>query len=294
MDQALFSQAESELSCSSARPLKSLPPLRDVVARWGIGARKSLGQHFLFDLNVTRRIVRGAGDLNGVGVIEIGPGPGGLTRALLESSAREVIAIERDVRCVQALADLVEVGQRRLRLLEADALAVNVCELLPSPRAIVANLPYNIATPLLIQWLRRSLDFKVMVLMFQKEVAQRLCAQPGKKEYGRLSILTQWRADIEPLFTVAASAFTPPPKVESMVVKITPKVSPFEVSWPILEAVTAAAFGQRRKMLRSSLKPLCDNPLKCLEIVGIDPTRRAESLSVDEFLLLARAVSEQI
>ena len=222
------------------------PPLREIIAQHGLSARKGLGQHFLLDLNLTRRIARAAGDLTGVTVIEVGPGPGGLTRALLETSAHRVVAVERDERCVTALAELVEAAAGRLQVVAGDALAVDLSTLADVPRAVVANLPYNIATPLLLGWLRQFDRFQSLTLMFQKEVAERLTAAPGTKSYGRLSVITQWRAEARTLFTLPARAFTPPPKVDSAVVRLTPRPQPEAASWPILERVTAAAFGQRR------------------------------------------------
>ncbi len=267
----------------------SLPPLGDVIRRFGLGARKSLGQHFLLDLNLCRRIARAAGNLGDVTVIEIGPGPGGLTRALLDSGARKVLAVEKDSRCVEALRELSAAYPGRLEVIEADALGTDVQALTSPPRRVVANLPYNIATPLLLGWLRRITDFDGLTLMFQKEVAGRLVAQPGGKAYGRLSVITQWRAEVRHEFNVSKQAFTPPPKVASSVVSVIPRPVPLApADWQALETVTAAAFGQRRKMLRSSLKPLGLD----LGALGIEPTARAEDLSVEEFCALARAVHE--
>ncbi|WP_431859625.1 16S rRNA (adenine(1518)-N(6)/adenine(1519)-N(6))-dimethyltransferase RsmA [Azospirillum sp.] len=267
----------------------SLPPLRDVIARFGLGARKALGQNFLLDLNLTGRIARSAGLTEGMSVVEVGPGPGGLTRALLASPAREVVAIERDSRFVEALQDVVQAAEGRLRIVEADALEVDPAALTEAPRAIVANLPYNVATPLLIGWLKRIEDYVSLTLMFQKEVADRLVAQPGSKAYGRLSVITQWRAETRVLFNLPPRAFTPPPKVDSTVVHLTPRAAPEPADWADLEAVTAAAFGQRRKMLRQSLKPL-GNAEALLAEVGIAPTARAEEVPVAGFAALARAV----
>ena len=277
---------------SPGRP-PDLPPLGDVIRRFGLGARKSLGQHFLLDLNLCRRIARTAGDWAGdwgdVTVIEIGPGPGGLTRALLESGARKVLAVEKDSRCVAALRELSAAYPGRLEVIEADALGTDVQALTSPPRRIVANLPYNIATPLLLGWLRRITDFDGLTLMFQKEVAGRLVAQPGGKAYGRLSVITQWLAEVRHEFNVSKQAFTPRPKVASSVVSVIPRPAPLvPADWQALEAVTAAAFGQRRKMLRSSLKPLGLD----LGTLGIEPTVRAEDLSVEEFCAIARAVHE--
>jgi 16S rRNA (adenine1518-N6/adenine1519-N6)-dimethyltransferase len=266
----------------------ALPPLREVIARFDLGARKALGQNFLLDLNLTGRIARSAGDLTGVTVIEVGPGPGGLTRALLNSNAAAVVAIERDSRCIVALADLVEASEGRLRLIEGDALEVDPEAIAPAPRAIVANLPYNVATPLLIGWLKRIEQFRSLTLMFQREVADRLSAKPGTKTYGRLSVIAQWRAEVRPLFNLPARAFTPPPKIESTVVQFIPLLSPEPAEFAAMEAVTAAAFGQRRKMLRASLKSL-GNAESLIEEAGLVPTERAEEVPVAGFAALARA-----
>jgi 16S rRNA (adenine1518-N6/adenine1519-N6)-dimethyltransferase len=265
-----------------------LPPLRDVIARFDLGARKALGQNFLLDLNLTGRIARSAGDLSGVTVIEIGPGPGGLTRALLNSDAAAVVAVERDSRCIVALTDLVEASEGRLRLIEGDALEVDPEAIAPAPRAIVANLPYNVATPLLIGWLKRIEQFRSLTLMFQREVADRLSAKPGTKAYGRLSVIAQWRADVRPLFNLPARAFTPPPKIESTVVQFIPRPAPEPAEFSAMEAVTAAAFGQRRKMLRASLKSL-GNAEALIDEAGLIPTQRAEEVPVAGFAALARA-----
>ena len=265
-----------------------LPPLREVIARFDLGARKALGQNFLLDLNLTGRIARSAGDLSGVTVIEIGPGPGGLTRALLNSDAAAVVAVERDSRCIVALSDLVEASDGRLRLIEGDALEVDPEAIAPAPRAIVANLPYNVATPLLIGWLKRIEQFRSLTLMFQREVADRLSAKPGTKAYGRLSVIAQWRADVRPLFNLPARAFTPPPKIESTVVQFIPRLSPEPAEFSAMEAVTAAAFGQRRKMLRASLKSL-GNAEALIDEAGLIPTQRAEEVPVAGFAALARA-----
>ena len=274
-----------------------LPPLGDVIRRFDLGARKSLGQHFLLDLNLCRRIARAAGDWAGdwgdVTVIEIGPGPGGLTRALLETGARKVLAVEKDSRCVAALRELSAAYPGRLEVIEADALGTDVQALTSPPRRVVANLPYNIATPLLLGWLRRITDFDGLTLMFQKEVAGRLVAQPGSKAYGRLSVITQWLAEVRHEFNVSKQVFTPPPKVASSVVSVIPRPAPLApADWQALETVTAAAFGQRRKMLRSSLKPLGLGLGLDLGALGIEPTVRAEDLSVEEFCAIARAVHE--
>jgi 16S rRNA (adenine1518-N6/adenine1519-N6)-dimethyltransferase len=265
-----------------------LPPLREVIAKFDLGARKALGQNFLLDLNLTGRIARSAGDLSGVTVIEIGPGPGGLTRALLNSDAAAVVAVERDSRCIVALADLVEASEGRLRLIEGDALEVDPEAIAPAPRAIVANLPYNVATPLLIGWLKRIEQFRSLTLMFQREVADRLSAKPGTKAYGRLSVIAQWRAEVRPMFNLPARAFTPPPKIESTVVQLIPRAVPEPAEFSDMEAVTAAAFGQRRKMLRASLKSL-GNAEALIEEAGLIPTQRAEEVPVVGFAALARA-----
>ena len=262
--------------------------MREVIARHGLAARKALGQNFLLDLNLTARIAGAAGDLARTHVIEVGPGPGGLTRALLSAGARQVTAIERDPRCLEALQPLVAASAGRLALVEADALTVDPATITDAPRAIVANLPYNIATPLLIRWLQDMQRFSVLVLMFQKEVADRLLAAPGSKSYGRLSVMTQWRADIGHVMTLPARAFTPPPKVASSVVRLTPRANPEAATWAAMEAVTKAAFGQRRKMLRSSLRTL--GPAEALlASAGLDPTDRAEAIDVAGFAALARA-----
>jgi 16S rRNA (adenine1518-N6/adenine1519-N6)-dimethyltransferase len=271
----------------------ALPPLREVIAAYGISARKALGQHFLLDLNLTRRIARAAGDLSHATVIEVGPGPGGLTRGLLLEGAREVIAIERDERCRGALEDLAAAFPGRLRIVIADAMETDVCALArqaPPPVKLVANLPYNVATALLVGWLSDIRAFASLTVMVQKEVAARLAARPRTKDYGRLSVLCQWLCDVRPLFDVPPRAFTPPPKVTSTVVQLVPRGLPLAPARrDALESVTQAAFGQRRKMLRSSLKALGADPVLLAGEAGIDPTRRAEELSVEEFCALARA-----
>ena len=270
--------------------IDALPPLREVIARFALGARKSLGQHFLLDLNLTRRIARSAGNLSQGTVIEVGPGPGGLTRALLAEGAARVIAIERDRRCIEALGDLVAASHGRLTLLEEDATAVDAAALGAPPRHIVANLPYNISTVLLIRWLRRAEAFAGMTLMFQKEVADRIVATPGSKSYGRLSVMANWRCDVEVLFNLPARAFTPPPKVASSVVQLRPLPEPrHPAPWGAMETVVAAAFGQRRKMLRGALRTLKVDSNRLLAETGIDPQARAETLSVAAFAALARA-----
>jgi 16S rRNA (adenine1518-N6/adenine1519-N6)-dimethyltransferase len=264
--------------------------LKDVIAAHGLAARKSLGQHFLFDLNLTGRIARAAGDLTRGTTIEIGPGPGGLTRALLEAGARHVVAIERDDRAIAIQQEIADAYPGRLEILAADAMTVDAAMLGEAPRRIVANLPYNISTALLIAWLHNAQAFESMTLMFQKEVVDRLAAQPRSADYGRLSIITQWLCDVRPLFNIAREAFTPPPKVMSTVVALIPRVQPLAPArLETLERVTAAAFGQRRKMLRSSLKSLGD-AAALLDSAGITPTARAEELSVADFCALARAL----
>src|SRR3954464_5207168 len=271
----------------------SLPPLRDIIARHGIAARKSLGQNFILDLNLTRRIARAAGRLDHASVIEIGPGPGGLTRALLAEGARLVVAIERDPRCLAALGELEARYPGRLRLVEGDALALDPVALSQAPRKIVANLPYNIATALLLRWLDRIGKYESLTLMFQREVAERLVAAPRTPAYGRLSVLVQWLTEPKILFDLPPRAFVPPPRVISSVVMLTPRALPLApAAKPTLERVTAAAFGQRRKMLRSSLKPLGVPAEDLLAAAGIPPTARAEELSVAEFCALARVLDD--
>jgi|APTNR8051073442_1049403.scaffolds.fasta_scaffold00141_25 16S rRNA (adenine1518-N6/adenine1519-N6)-dimethyltransferase len=270
---------------SEAAMTAALPPLRDVIRRHGLDARRSLGQHFLLDQNLTDRVVRAAGPLAGVGVVEVGPGPGGLTRSLLAAAPAKVVAIEKDARCAAAIRELAEVFPDRLEVVEADALALDVRALAPAPRKVIANLPYNIATPLLIGWLRNARDFAGFTLMLQQEVAQRLAAGPGSAAYGRLTVLVQWLCAVEYQFAVDRRAFVPPPRVTSAVVNLTPRPEPLaHAEWRALETVTQAAFGQRRKMLRSSLRALGIDAAA----VGIQPTRRAEELSVAEFCALAR------
>jgi 16S rRNA (adenine1518-N6/adenine1519-N6)-dimethyltransferase len=266
------------------------PPLRDLIAAHGLGADKRLGQHFLLDLNLTAKVARGAGPLTGVSVIEVGPGPGGLTRALLATDAARIIAIERDPRCVAALAPLVESSGGRLSVIAGDALATDYTAIAPAPRAIVANLPYNIASPLLIGWLQTIHDFAHLTLMFQREVALRLVAAPHSKDYGRLSVMTQWLTTPRLLFDIPARAFTPPPKVTSSVVSLVPRPrGADEPDFKAMERVVAAAFGQRRKMLRASLRTLVQDPETLLEAAGLDPTARAEQCDVADFKRLALA-----
>ena len=272
----------------------NLPPLREVIARHGLSAKRSLGQNFILDLNVTRRIARAAGRLDDATVIEVGPGPGGLTRALLETGAKRVVAIERDRRAIAALAELAEAYPGRLEVIEADALDLDPAALSEAPRQIVANLPYNIATALLLRWLDRIREYRGLTLMFQREVAERLVAAPRNPSYGRLSVLVQWLAEPKILFDLPPRAFVPPPKVTSSVVTVVPRSVPLApADKAALERITGAAFGQRRKMLRASLRTLGVTPEPLLQAASIPPTARAEELSVLEFCALARALQER-
>jgi len=273
--------------------IDDLPPLRDVIRRHGLAAKKSLGQNFLLDLNLTGRIARAAGPLDGVTVIEIGPGPGGLTRALLAAGARKVIAVERDERALAALEEISRHYPDRLTIVSGDALEFDPKPLLDgSATRIVANLPYNVATVLLVSWLTAEPWppwYDRLVLMFQREVAERIAAAPGSKQYGRLSVLAGWRTQPKILFDIHPSAFVPPPKVTSSLVEFIPRAHPLPCDRALLERLTAAAFGQRRKMLRQSLKTLGTNPLPLLAQAGIEPTARAEDIPVEGFVALARA-----
>ena len=268
-----------------------LPVLREVIATHGLSAQKALGQNFLFDLNLTRRIARAALPLKGFTIVEIGPGPGGLTRALLAEGAERVIAIERDRRALPALADIAAHYPGKLEVIDGDALAIDFVALIKGPAKIVANLPYNVATPLLIGWLSQEKWppwFSSLTLMFQKEVAARIVAASGSDAYGRLSIISQWRCETKKLFDVNRSAFTPPPKITSSIVQLVPRGScepPCALSK--LERITAAGFGQRRKMLRQSLKAVFERPEDVLLRLGLDPTARAEELRVSDFARLA-------
>jgi 16S rRNA (adenine1518-N6/adenine1519-N6)-dimethyltransferase len=269
----------------------ALPPLRDVIRRFNLVARKSLGQNFLFDLNLTRRIARAAAPLDGFIIVEVGAGPGGLTRALLSEGASDVMAIERDIRAIAALHEVASAYPGKLRVIPGDALTTDWTALIHGPAKVVANLPYNIATPLLVDWLTDGSWppwFSSLTLMFQKEVAQRIVAKPGTRAYGRISVLCQHLCEVRLLFDVNRSAFTPPPKVTSCIVQLIPRMTPAPAC-PIaaLERVTAAAFGQRRKMLRSSLKSLMENPEALLAAAGIDPQLRAEQLPAASFAKLA-------
>jgi 16S rRNA (adenine1518-N6/adenine1519-N6)-dimethyltransferase len=276
--------------------IDQLPPLRDVIRRHGLSAKKSLGQNFLLDLNLTGRIARAAGPLEDVTVVEVGPGPGGLTRALLANGAKRVIAIERDERCIEMLKEIAEAAPGRLTIVAGDALTVDLRPHLDGGTArIVANLPYNIATALLINWITADTWpswFDRLTLMFQREVAERIVAAPGSKTYGRLSVLAQWRTDAKILFDVNPSAFVPPPKVTSSVVQLVPKAAPLACDRRTLERVTGAAFGQRRKMLRQSLKSLGADPLALLAKANIEPTQRAEEIPVAGFVALANALGD--
>jgi 16S rRNA (adenine1518-N6/adenine1519-N6)-dimethyltransferase len=270
---------------------RALPPLREVIRHHGLDARRSLGQHFLLDQHLTDRIARAAGPLAGFSVIEIGPGPGGLTRSLLAAGAERVLAVEKDPRCASAMRELADLYPDRLQLVEADALAIDLRDLVAPPRKIVANLPYNVATPLLLGWLRDAGAFAGgFTIMIQKEVARRLSAAPGHADYGRLSVIAQWLCVVEYEFGVDRQAFVPPPRVTSAVVTLKPRAQPLaRADWRALETVTRFAFGQRRKMLRNALRPLGIDAAG----VGIDPRRRAEALSIEEFCALARCHAKQ-
>ena len=266
-----------------------LPDLRETVAKHGLAARKSLGQHFLFDPGVCARIAGIAAPLEGRVVLEVGPGPGGLTRALLDSPAKHVVAVELDRRAIAAQEELAQAYPGRLTVVEGDAMKVDTLALLPeAPRRVVANLPYNVGTPLLIGWLKQAALFESLTLMFQQEVAERICAAPDTEAYGRLSVLSQWRCSCRMAMRLPPGAFSPPPKVWSAVVHLVPHAEdPGPELLAAMERLTAAAFGQRRKMLRSSLKSLGESEA-LLAAGGIEPTRRAETLSVAEFDRLAR------
>jgi 16S rRNA (adenine1518-N6/adenine1519-N6)-dimethyltransferase len=274
--------------------LDGLPPLRDVIQRHGLDAKKALGQNFLLDLNLTQKIARSAGPLDGVTVFEVGPGPGGLTRAILSLGAKKVIAVERDSRCLPALAEIGEHYPGQLEVIEGDALKTDFSALAPEgPVKIIANLPYNVGTQLLINWLLPENGqwppfWESLTLMFQKEVGLRIVADQDDDHYGRLGVLAGWRTDAHMVFDVPPQAFTPPPKVTSTVVHLTPRTNPLPCEVGKLERVTQAAFGQRRKMLRQSLKPVGGEAL--LLKAGIDPARRAETLSVEEFVRLANSL----
>ncbi len=276
--------------------IDDLPPLREVIRRHSLSARKSLGQNFLLDLNLTARIARAAGPLEDTTVVEIGPGPGGLTRALLALGARRVIAIEHDERAIPALQDISDRYPGRLEIVCADAQGFDPRPLLAGAKArIVANLPYNIATALLVGWL--SIEpwppwYEMMVLMFQREVAERIVARENEEAYGRLAVLANWRAETKVLFDISPSAFVPPPKVTSSVVRLVPRQTPERCERKMLEEVTAAAFGQRRKMLRQSLKSLHADPARLAAAARVDATRRAETVPVAGFVAMARELAD--
>ena len=275
-----------------AARVAALAPLRETIAKHGLDARRRFGQHFLLDLNLTRRIARAAAPLDQGTIIEIGPGPGGLTRALLLEGAGRVVAVEVDPRALAALAELETAVDGRLKVIEADALTIDPAVLGIAPRRIVANLPYNISTPLLVRWLQGADAIADMVLMFQKEVVDRLVAVPRTKDYGRLSILAQHVCEVRRLFDVPPSAFVPPPKVTSSVARLTPRPADQRLAdLAPLEKITAAAFGQRRKMLRGSLAGAFADPVAVLEGLGLSPTARAEELSVADFVRLAGTLS---
>lgn len=270
--------------------IAALPPLREIITTYGLAAKKALGQHFLLDLNLTGRIARAAGDITSGTVIEVGPGPGGLTRALLIAGARRVIAIERDARCIEALQPLRDAAGGRLEIIKADARTLDFDCLGDAPRRLVSNLPYNVGTHLLVGWLTGTNSITGMTLMFQREVADRIVARAGDPAYGRLSVLANWRCRTERIFNVPARAFTPPPRVDSAVVSLTPYANlPHPADREALEKVTAAAFGQRRKMLRAALKGLVGDPAGLLDSAGIAATARAETIDIAGFAALARA-----
>ncbi|MBM3583482.1 MAG: 16S rRNA (adenine(1518)-N(6)/adenine(1519)-N(6))-dimethyltransferase RsmA [Alphaproteobacteria bacterium] len=269
----------------------ALPPLREVIARHGIAARKALGQNFLLDTNLLARIARACA-VEGRAVVEIGAGPGGLTRALLAAGATRVVAVERDQRCVAALGELAAALPGRLEVVDADTTTIDAVGLVPAPATIVGNLPFNVATPLIVGWLGRPDSIASMTLMVQREVADRLTATPGAKDYGRLAVLAGWRWRVARLFDVAARAFVPPPKVTASVLRFEPMPQPVaEADARLLGRVAQAAFGQRRKMLRSSLRALSVPVEPLLAAAGIDPTRRAETLTTAEFCAIARALA---
>lgn len=276
-----------------ADAIAALPPLRETIDAYGLMARRSLGQNFLLDLNLTGRIARAAGDIEGHDVVEIGPGPGGLTRALLSRNPRRLVAIERDDRCIAALSELHDIAGERFQIIAADALDIHVRDIARPPLKIVANLPYNIATALVIRWLMDPASFISATILVQKEVAERMAAKPGGKTYGRLSVLVQWLCEVQTHFDISPRAFTPAPKVTSSLITLVPRRIPLAPARMIdIETVTAAAFGQRRKMLRSSLRTLWPDAEARLEQLGITPTRRAEELRIEDFCALARMLEE--
>jgi 16S rRNA (adenine1518-N6/adenine1519-N6)-dimethyltransferase len=272
--------------------VSDLPPLREVIARHGLGAKRALGQHFLLDLNLTRRIARAAGPLAVGTTVEIGPGPGGLTRSLLDEGAAHIVAIELDTRCVTALRELQAIFSTRLDIIEGNALEIDIPALAKGGvLRIVANLPYNVASPLLVKFLREAQAYESLTLMFQKEVAERLVAEPKTAAYGRLGVLASWICDVRRLFDVGPRAFTPPPRVTSAVVRLVPRAHlPTPDEFAAFERVTAAAFGQRRKMLRSALATLDANPESLLDEARVAPTARAEELPVESFVALTRVL----
>jgi 16S rRNA (adenine1518-N6/adenine1519-N6)-dimethyltransferase len=270
--------------------LPNLPPLKEVVARHGIAPSRALGQHFLFDTNITDKIVAAAGDVQTGAIYEVGPGPGGLTRSLLNAGARKLVVVENDQRCFAALEELSKAFPGRMRILQADATIVNEAQYAPVGTKIVANLPYNISTPLLLKWLKDAKRYASMTLMFQKEVALRLVAAPSTGDYGRLSVMTQWLCEAKRLFDVEPGSFVPAPKVTSSVVQLTPRAEPLAPARrEHLEKVVAAAFGQRRKMLRVALKTLNTNADQMLAAAGVNPQARGEELTVEQFCALALA-----
>lgn len=276
--------------------IDTLPPLREVIATHGLSARKSLGQNFLLDLNLTAKIARQAGDLAGCDVLEIGPGPGGLTRGLLAEGARRVLAVEKDARCIPALEQIAAAYPGRLEVVHGDALELDPLSRLKPPIRIAANLPYNVGTELLVRWLTPK-DWppfwQSLTLMFQREVADRIVAAPGSKAYGRLAILSQWRAEARIVMSLPPEAFTPPPKISSAVVHLTALPEPrYPADAAVLSRVVAAAFNQRRKMLRAALKGVTPDVIGCLERAGIDPTERAEQVDLERFCALARQVAQ--
>ncbi len=274
--------------------IDGLPPLREVIAAHGLRAERALGQNFILDLNLTAKIVRVAGDLSGCDVLEVGPGPGGLTRGLLAEGARRVVAIEKDRRCLPALAEIAAAYPGRLEVIEGDALAIDWAAHVTSPLRVVANLPYNVGTELLVRWLTPGTWpplWASLTLMFQREVAERIVAQPGSKAYGRLAVLSQWRCDVRIAMTLPPEAFTPPPKVRSAVVHLEALPEPrFDADAGTLERIVAAAFNQRRKMLRAALKGVAPDIEDRLISAGIKPTQRAEEISLEQFCALARAL----
>ena len=278
--------------------IDDLPPLREVIARHGLSARKALGQNFLLDLNLTAKIARQVGDLSDCDVLEIGPGPGGLTRGLLSEGARRVLAIEKDPRCIPALTEIADVYPARLQVVEGDALEINPLGYLAPPIRVAANLPYNIGTELLVRWLTPAEwppFWESLTLMFQREVAERIVAQPGSKAYGRLAILAQWRSEARIVMQLPPGAFTPPPKVSSSVVHLRALPEPrFPADAQVLSRVVAAAFNQRRKMLRSALKSLTPDIEDHLRAAGLTPTDRAEQITLEGFCALARELAPQM